>query len=223
MKYLVAIVLLVSAFCTYAEEEVPAKPLDPAYEGVHGMVLFNQGSRLYASHMPTYNKPHNAQIVYRIETKHAPLLFLVRDAEQVSLKPESFNLERLIRGEEVTVKAEAYLGHFERGGTLFYEDIEVTFSEQKYLRMLEELSEPGIEKHYDVVELDKGARLLIHQIQQPPSFDHIALLFNANSCITTIRTGKLVPDESTLISNLSFCGSMKRIYFETKNFAKNVR
>ncbi len=219
MKKMLGIVLLFTSLLSYAEEQ-PATPLDPEYEGTQGMVLFNQGSRMYAYIMPSYAKPHNAQIIYKLETKHSPLLYLVRDAELVTLETESFNLQRLIRAQEVSVKADAYLGNFKRAGTKFYEDIEVTFTEQKYLRLLQDLAEPGIEKVYDVVELDKGARLLVHQIQLAPSFDHITLLLNPNSCFTTIRTGQLVPDENNLISKLSFCGSMKRIYFETAQFAK---
>jgi hypothetical protein len=167
-----------------------------------------------------YQKPHNAQIIYQIKTNNAALLALVRDADLVTIEPKIFNLQRLIRGEELTIKANVYSGHFERGGTKFFQDVEIVFTEQKYLRMLEDLAAPGVDKVYDVVELDKGGRLLIHQIQGAPSFDHIALLSNPNSCVTTVRTGTLVPDESFLINRLSFCGSMKRVYFETNDFAK---
>lgn len=223
MKFVFTAICLIFSALVLAEEEPVSPPLDPAYEGVHGMLLFNQDSRLYASHLPSFHKPHDAQIIYKIKTDNAALLSLVRDAEQVTIEPESFNLQRLLRGEEFKVKAKVYLGHFERGGSMFFEDIDISFIELKYLRMLEDLAEPGMEKVYDLVDLDKGGRLLIHQIQNAPSFDHIALLTNPNSCLTTIRTGKLVPEESFLISRLSYCGSMKRVYYETKDFAVNKK
>lgn len=221
MKCILAVLCFSFSHLVLAEEKPVDLPLDPGYEGVHGMLLFNQDSLLYAAHLPLYKKPHNAQIIYKIKTENAALLALVRDADQVTIEPEKFNLQRLMRGESFTVKADVYLGHFERGGSKLYEDVKIAFNELQYFRMLEDLAEPGVDKVYDLVDLDKGARLLIHQIQRAPSFDHIALLTDPNSCITTIRTGNLVPDENFLIGRLRFCGSMKRIYYETKDFERN--
>ena len=176
------------------------------------------GSILYASNLPSYEKPHNAQIIYKIDTKQRSLLYLVRDADLVTIQPETFNLQQLIRGEQVTVKANVFIGHFERGGSKTYEDIEITFSELQYLRMLEDLSEPNGEQTYDEVQLIKNGRLLVHQIQKAPSYDHIVMFFEQKSCMTTIRSGQPVPSESTLLYRLSFCGSMKQLYFDPQSF-----
>lgn len=205
---------------TMAQEDAPA-PLDPSYEGIHGMVIFNNASALYASHMPLYRKPHNAQLIYKVEAKDPALIFLVRDADLVTIKPEKFNLQRLMRGEQLTVKADVYIGHFERGGSLTYEQIELTFTEQKYLRMLEELGEPTSLQVYDEVELKKGLRILVHQIQGAPSYDHLILLYQNIGCITQVDTGEALPTEQMLINRLSFCGSMKPLYFESQDFAES--
>lgn len=219
------VLLMLFAFASqgFAQDESPEKapePLDPAYEGIHGMVVFNNASALYASHLPLYRKPHNAQLIYKIEAKDPALIFLVRDADMVTIKPEKFNLQRLMRGEELTVKADVYIGHFERGGSRIYEQVELTFSKQIYLRMLEDLGEPTTAQIYDEVELKKGLRILVHQIQGSPSYDHLILLYQNIGCITQVDTGKAVPTEQTLINRLSFCGSMKPLYYETQDFAE---
>ncbi|TRY31300.1 hypothetical protein [Aliiglaciecola sp. M165] len=216
-------ILMSIAGQVFAQEDaadIAPEPLDPAYEGIHGMVVFNNASALYASHLPLYRKPHNAQLIYKIEAKDPALIFLVRDADMVTIKPEKFNLQRLLRGEQLTVKADVYIGHFERGGSLTYEQVELTFSEQKYMRMLEELGEPSTLQVYDEVQLSKGLRILVHQIQGAPSYDHLVLLYQNIGCITQIDTGIAVPSEQFLINRLSFCGSMKPLYFETQDFAE---
>ncbi|GAA0855966.1 hypothetical protein [Aliiglaciecola litoralis] len=218
--YLLLICLL-SIFAQAEEASDSVGPLDPAYEGTHGMLVFNAASALYASHMPMYRKPHNAQIIYKIEARDPALVYLVRDANMVTIKPESFNLQRLIRGETLTVKADVYIGHFERGGSLTYEQIELTFSEQKYLRMLKDLGEPVTRQTYDLVNLKRGSRMLVHQIQSAPSYDHMLLLYGDVNCITNIDTGKPVPSEKILTAKLSFCGPMKPLYYETQDFAEN--
>ena len=210
-----------SAF-SLAQDEEPAKPapLDPDYVGVHGIVLFNHNSTLFASHLPMYRKPHNAQIIYQIESKDPALVFLVRDADKVTIKPEVFNLQRLMRGEELNIKADVYIGHFERDGLLTYEDMEISFTELKYLRMLEELESPVRLQKYDSVELKSNSRLLVHQIQGAPSYDHILLIYDTVNCITQITTPTTVPKQGEIINRLSFCGSMMPVHYETRDFAE---
>lgn len=223
MKLITAFLIVVMlSFQAHAEEavEVKPEPLDPGYMGVHGMVVFTNGSSLYASHLPTYKKPHNAQIVYRIYSPGQHLTFLVRDADLVTIKPERFNLQELIRGNEITVKADVFMGHFERGGSNTYQDVEITFTKQVYVRMLDDfdLDVSSIRRRYDSADLNNGARLLIHQIQKAPSYDHLVLLYENVNCITQFNSSSEVPAQGELINRLSFCGSMKPLYYETQDF-----
>lgn len=218
-----ATILLVILVCVNAraqEQEANSMPLDPDYVGIHGMVLVNNGSRLYASHLPMYRTPHNAQLLYAIEGKDNALIFLVRDAGMVTIKPELFNLQRLIRGEKVTLKADVYIGHFERGGMKTYSDMEITFTEQLYVRMLRELGPPQKLQKYDSVELRNDARMLIHQIQGAPSYDHLVLVYQSVGCVTEFTTSDTVPSESLLLSRLSYCGSIKPLHYEVSDFSE---
>lgn len=216
-KLLLCALFLIFSLTVFAEDKDP-EPLDPEYEGIHGMVLINNGSSLYASHLPLYHKPHDAQIIYKIEARDNALVYLVRDADLVTIKPEKFNLQRLMRGERLTVKADVYLGHFEKEGSLTYEQVQITFSNLEYLRMLEPSAKPVAKQVYDSVPLKGTARLLVHQIQGAPSYDQILLVYQDISCITEFFTSTPVPDENRLISRLSFCGSMKPLHYETADF-----
>ncbi|GAB2690783.1 hypothetical protein [Aliiglaciecola aliphaticivorans] len=215
--------LLVISTTVFAQsDDAPAEPLDPAYEGVHGMVVFNHASSLFVSNLPTYRKPHNVQLIYKLTPKNPALIYLTRDANLVTIKPVPFNIQRLIRGESITVKADVYIGHFEQGGSLTYEQMDITFSEQKYVRVLEKLDEPNNRQTYDKVELGYNSRALIHQIQGAPSYDHLILLFENISCITDVNGKSSVPPEDMLNYRLSFCGSMKPIFYQTEPFSEKA-
>ncbi|MCH2056343.1 MAG: hypothetical protein MK214_06965 [Thalassotalea sp.] len=66
---------------------------------------------------------------------------MVRDNPLVTIKPEKFNLQRMIRGQEFVVKTDVYIGHFEREGMLMYEGVPITLAEQLFVRQLTDLQE----------------------------------------------------------------------------------
>lgn len=217
MKRLLVALGMMLSFAVVAEDEKP-KPLDPGYEGIHGMVLVSKSSTLYAYHMPLYQKPHDAQILYKVNSKMAPVTYLVKDADLVTIKPKKFNLQRLIRGESMTIIADVYMGHFERGGMLTYEGVEFSFDKQMYVRMLKDLPESGKRQKYDSVPVGKNERILVHQINKAPSYDHLILFYQNLNCMTDILTSSAVPAQGELINKLSLCGSMKPLYYETQDF-----
>lgn len=220
MKYLTRLLLpLLIAFNVSAEEEAPPPPLDPAYEGIHGMALMQKGSTIFASHMPLYHKPHDYQILYKVDNKDVNLLQVVRDNPLVTIKPEKFNLQRMIRGQEFVVKADVYIGHFEREGMLIYEGVPITLAEQLFVRQLTDLQEASRIQEYSAVPYNsKSGRLYIHHIQQAPSFDHIIHVDLEASCPTKFSTSKVVPDEKEIQYRLINCGTMKPLYYETQDF-----
>ena len=215
---LVVVILFFNSIVLAEEEATEPQPLDPAYMGLHGMVLMNNGSNLFASHLPTYDKPHDVQIIYSIDVSDAALLFLIRDAHMVTIKPKPFNLQRLMRGESFTVKADVYMGHFEREGMLTYENMDIVFDEKLYLRMLDNPQNSHIRQTYDSVMLKNNQRMLVHQIQKAPSYDHLVLLYDDVNCITQFGTTSAVPSQSELNNKITFCGSLKPLYYETQDF-----
>jgi hypothetical protein len=220
-KVLFGILFLLSQM-SFAEDEVKElPPLDPAYMGIHGMALFTQGSSIYASHMPLYKKPHNVQLLYKIDNDNLAVLQMIRDGELITAKPEKFNLQSLMRGEKLTVNVDLYAGHFERDGMLVYENIPLTFDKQVYVRTFDDIKPSSKKQNYDVVSLRKNYKIYIHRIQQAPSFDHIIGIDLEAGCLTKFNTSSPVPKRSELQYKFINCGTMKPLYFETEDFKKH--
>lgn len=218
--FLYLIILISASFQVLAYEEKDQPPLDPAYVGIHGMVLVAHASRIYASHLPLYHKPHDVQLVYKIESKEIPFLNLVRDADLVTIKPREFNLQRLIRGEKMTIVADVYRGHFERESELIFKDKAIVFEKQLYVRELKDLAKPSLWQEYDVINVGKTERIYIHKIAQPPSFDHLLLVDLEGACLQKFKTSVMVPKENELHYKFLNCGTMKPLYYETEDFKK---
>lgn len=202
------------------QEEQPAEqePLDPAYNAVHGFVIVNSNSSLFAYVMPTYSKPQDVQLLYRLSTKDPNLRYLVRDADLVTMKPERFNLQRLMRNESFSVKADVYMGHFQRGGERIYEQYEVTFDELLYSRALNELASPTSTQVYEKVDVSNSMSILVHQIQKKPSYDQLILVSDPVSCILNLSMSTSVPQEYDVLRRLLPCGTLKPLYYDTAEF-----
>lgn len=208
------VLLSVSAF---AEEQAKPEPLDDAFMGFHPMVLVSNGTTLYAYHMPKYAKPNDVQLLYAVSAP-AGVTYLVRDADLVTIKPEPFNLQRLLRGQAISLKADVYMGHFERGGMLTHPAQQIEFDEKLYMRKLEDLKPPSTKRVYDQVELNRSAHILMHRIEAKPSFDHVVLVIDKQNCSLEFNTRSLVPKAGELLGRMLFCGSLKPLYYEANDF-----
>jgi hypothetical protein len=210
----------VSLLTIASEEPAPLPPVDPKYNGDHPMVLISNGPYVYAALLSKYEGIHNVQLIYEIDNRNLALLDLVRDADLVTIKPKPFNLEHLIRGENLTITADVYMGNVERGGLLTYQNVDIEFDKQLYLRKLEEPEKSHIRQKYDSVPLKNNQRLLVHQIQTAPSYAQIILLFDDVTCLTEFASSTAVPQANEIYKKLAFCGSMKPLYAEYQDFQK---
>ena len=217
-KVLFGLLFLLSQV-SFAEDKVKElPPLDPEYMGVHGMVLVTHGSSIYASHLPLYNKPHNVQLLYQLDNNDLALLQTVRDSQLITIKPKSFNLQRLMRGEKMVIEADLYAGHFERDGILVYDNISLSFDKQLYVRTFDDIKPSSTKQEYDVVSLRKNYKFYIHRIQQAPSFAHILGVDLEAGCLSRFNTSSPVPKETELQYKFINCGTIKPLYFETEDF-----
>ena len=219
MKKVLFCILFLLTRVSFAEDEVKKlPPLDPGYMGVHGMVLVNQGSSIYASHLPLYKKPHNVQLLYKLDNNDLSVLQTVRDGQLITIKPKPFNLQRLMRGEKMDIQADLYAGHFERGGMLVYENIILSFDKLLYVRTFDDIKPSSTKQEYDVVSLKQNYKIYIHRIQQAPSFDHILSIDLEAGCLGRFSTSSTVPKETELLYKFLNCGTIKPLYFETEDF-----
>lgn len=221
IKIILSFLILSLSNITLAEEETPPPPpLDPKYMGIHGMKLFNKGSSVYASHMLTLKAPKNVQIIYKIDINELSLLQLVKDADLVTVKPEAFNLERLMRGEKVEVNADVYMGNYKKDGMLTYKNMKIIFDKQLFIKVIDKPEESNKRQKYDVVQLRNNERILIHQIQQPPSYEHLIYLSDNVNCVTNFTASSAVPKENEIHYKLTYCGAMKPLYYNAEDFAQ---
>lgn len=219
-KVLFGVLFFLSQMSFAGDEVKELPPLDPAYMGIHGMALFTQGSSIYASHMPMYKKPHNVQLLYKLDNNDLAVLQTIRDGDLITVKPKPFNLQRLMRGEKMVIYVDLYAGHFERDGMLVYENIPLSFDKQLYVRTFDNIKPSSTKQNYDFVSLKKNYKIYIHRIQQAPSFDHIIGIDLEASCLGRFNTSSAVPKETELQYKFINCGTMRPLYFETKDFEK---
>lgn len=217
-KIVLLVVSLLITFTSFAEESVELPPLDPGYEGVHGMVLVSKSSTIYAANLVQYKKPHDVQLLYKLESKDLALLQTVRDGQLVTIKPQPFNIQRLVRGEKLVVNADIYSGHYKRGGMLVYKDMPLTFAKQLYVRSLEDIKDSSRLQEYDVVNLRKNYRIYVHRLQKAPSFTQLMHVDLEAGCMSRFSTSSAVPKETELQYKFLNCGTMKPLYFETEDF-----
>lgn len=147
-----------------------AKAAEHAH-GIHGMVLFSDGQRLFASHMPLYQHPHDYQVALQLSSPENPAL-IARLAETplLTIAPEAFDLRRLEPAHPTALQqfqAAVYLGHFERGGERWFA---ARFTVEKTW-LFAPLQLDGVERFYRVGE--PPVFFVIVKIHQRPDQDRI--------------------------------------------------
>jgi hypothetical protein len=218
LKRFLLFAIIIQSFSAFSEEEVKElPPLNPKYMGIHGMKLFNKGSAIYASHMLKLEEPHNVQILYRLSVSDLALLQLVKDADLVTIKPDEFNLERLIRGEKLEINADVYLGNYKKDGMETYSDVNIVFNKMLFAKVVTPEKSSKRQK-YDVVQARNNERILIHQIQTPPSYEHIIYLSDDVNCVTNFTASSAVPQQNEIHYKLTYCGAMKPLYYNSEDF-----
>ena len=220
MRLLFILLLACMSTFTTAEEETVKEelpPMNPAYSAEHAMALVNQGSRIFAINLPTYKLPHDVQVVYQIENPDVAFLSLIRDAELITIKPKPFNIQRLMRGEEITITADVYEGHYQRDGSLIYSDRAIVMSKQLYARELTDLVESSQWQEYDMITLKNSERIYIHKVTQAPSFNHLIFADLTNACLQKFRTSKRIPSVGELTYKFVNCGTLKPLYFDSES------
>jgi len=141
--------------------------------GVHGMVLFGTGKRLYASHIPMFHRPHDRQLVISVSLSH-PELAAGRDFSEATytLEPERFDLDALADGRLKHFKATLHQGNFEGGGTALHREVTVRVEAVERVQPLANTAAELTALSYWLVGEGKEV-YLVHAISRAPDFDHV--------------------------------------------------
>ena len=217
MRLMITLLLANTSSCTLADEQ-KLPPINPAYKSEHGMVLMNEGSRIFAANFPSYNAPNDVQVVYQIETSDVAFLNLVRDGELITMKTQPFNIQHLMRGEEITITANIYMGHYLHDGILVYEDHSIAMSKLLYARQLKDLEPSSQWQQYDMITLSDTNRIYVHKITQAPSFNHLIYVDLTSACLQKFRTSSRVPTISEITYKFTNCGALKSLYFDSESY-----
>ncbi|WP_146196131.1 hypothetical protein [Pleionea mediterranea] len=149
------------------------------------VLLKGSGGELIVSHLPLFHRPHDYQIIYRVEASNNQLRQLdFLSAEQddlITLVPNKFDLMRLINKEQFNITVDVFRGHFERGGTKLFQT-NITFKSPLFIRKInaftgkDKPTSPLSKEQFKKVTINNNQELWVHLIDRQPSFD--ALVFN---------------------------------------------
>jgi hypothetical protein len=161
----------------------------------HGMVIFGQ-SNIYASHLPMYHAPHDAQVILQIDLDSATQVALINDRNKhpgtlYTLSPTPFVLSDLKKGLN-RLTATLYRGHFERGGIPIQASVPVIVKKVLWYQGLDR-SAAKASVYRGIIFGEGRVNYMAHEIDGAPSFDQITEL-ECNASISAIaNTAKAIP------------------------------
>lgn len=192
-----------AASCGQAAE-LDATPALSHAHGVHGMVLFGEPGRVFASHLPLYRHPHDWQVVLELAPADEPgqqqVNALLAAGGLLTLEPERFDLWRLKPGASAPLsqfQATLYRDHFERGGeklqNLSWQVNRVWWFEP--VRVDNEASA----HHYFVIASDGAGQTgwLLHKVERRPDVDQILRIKTATGLTGLVSSEQLLTSRST--------------------------
>lgn len=209
MKIWLVVVFILFSFVSSAEHQ------HHNYVGYHGMALFSIDEQVMAYHLPLYVKPHDYQLLYKIELKE-PAKQQINNKKLITILPDKFDLQRLIDGETMVINSKVYDGHFERGGKLVL-NTEIKFQSLLYKR---KVGASFVQEVFDTVTLSNNKQLQIHRINSQPSFDLIVstLWKNRSGSVVCRQLREQVIDPKRILQLQKNCIGGEIIYLEYLDF-----
>lgn len=174
--------------------------------GVHGMVLFGEPGRVFASHLPLYRHPHDWHVVLELQpagTEAQQLTDrLLAEGGLLTIEPERFNLWRLKPGANEPLnqfKAVLYREHFERGGEKLRE---VAWQVKRvwWFEPVQVSTEANASGHrYFAIAGEQAGQTgwLLHKVERRPDVDQILRIKTAAPLTGLITAEQLLTVGST--------------------------
>ncbi len=183
---------------------VPASAAPSHAHGVHGMVLFGEPGRVFASHLPLYRHPHDWQVVLELTpagTEAQQLVDrLLAEGGLATIEPERFDIWRLKPGASEPLRqfnATLYREHFERGG----EKLREVDWQVKRVWWFEpvRVGPEASGRHYFAIatENDGQTGWLLHKVERQPDVDQILRIKTTTALTGLVSTEQLLTGSST--------------------------
>ncbi|MGU3377545.1 hypothetical protein [Chryseobacterium sp. M5A1_1a] len=159
--------------------------------GVHGMVLFGE-TQQYVSHLPLFYSPHDYQVILKVELDSVSQEIYLKDRRQYqtelyTIEPDKFILPELLNNVH-SFKANIYRGHFERGGDVILQGVNLEVHKVLYFNKLKPVKTQANPYVY-LLFGNQQEQFLVHQILNRPEFDEI-LSVHVVDMITKARLKK---------------------------------
>ncbi len=194
--------------------------------GQHGMALFGGSEGLYASHLPMFHAPHDAQLILQLRLADPAADRALRGRLQSgttlwTLAPEKFELDQFSAGNKApypSFQADLVLGHFEQGGATQYANVKVIVEKVIYYRKLS--AAPAVNAQAGYLQVGSGRqRFLVKEIDSRPDFDHIVAIkagrATPRSTVTVSKVGMHEPAPAALVRTLPGARVAGTVYFDS--------
>ncbi|MCW8878848.1 MAG: hypothetical protein OQK04_15045 [Kangiellaceae bacterium] len=189
--------------------------------GVHGMVLFEFEGKIYASHMPLHHSIHSYQVI--LEIRLPPNIISrvnqrLKQRKLFSIAPEIFDLFDVKNNKLSNFTAKIFQGHFERGGQVIAENIDITIKDV----LLFESIEANKNGRFYLLKQGDNSTLAIHQIGPLDSYDQIFGIRGNISKTLNFDSGINKPIDTLPLSKILELKAedVELLYLETQDFRK---
>ncbi len=146
------------------------------HASIHGMLVVGK-SHIYLSHLPMFHSPHDYQVILDVKLSEAAqkayLESLAQSDETVyTLVPEAFVLPDMVAHPHA-FSAQLFKGHFERGGTVIADHVQVDIQKVIYFKKFDPSESQPVTAAY-LLFGNSEEQFLAHQISAAPDFDQVS-------------------------------------------------
>ena len=143
---------------------------------VHGMLVFGQGT-IFFSHLPMFHSPHDYQAIFSVNlSPEAKALYLADKQVHADQDIYTFVPEVMVLSDgalkEKAFKGDLYRGHFERGGVVIAQNIQVNVDQVVVFKKLDPKAMKPTQLSYYLFGAN-DEQWLAHDITSKPDFDHV--------------------------------------------------
>ncbi|MFT6256790.1 MAG: hypothetical protein ACJAT8_001329 [Cellvibrionaceae bacterium] len=187
--------------------------------GLHGMLLFGSEYGLFASHLPMFHLPHNAQVVLQLTFDDPQINTAVINGLTLSaasgypiwtIVPQQFDLSMLSPAHPSHIEhlnVDIVKGHFERGGEMQWKNQGLTVTRVLVFNELDTQFEQQKTSNNTYLKVnntpDDKVQFLVKRLTTRPDADHIVRLDNVGNSLPAeivipIDTANLFNNEAQL-------------------------